>query len=208
MPPPASQMLNADGLWSRPFVPCANGGPSKLTSPNDEGLLQQTACLQILQKPCNRLIHRMSVLFVPLFQVGMLIPPVGFAARARQFDKTYAPLNETPAPTGTAHRSSAYADRRTPSRRASFVIRVSPERSVSSGTEGLHPEGQLVVRDRPTRPGRRARYDPGAARRSDSSVSASDAATPTWLREERCWRAGHRRPERSTLDTRPEENHC
>ena len=50
---------------------------AKFTRPNDERLVQQPACLEILDEPGDRLIHLMRHRPVTPLEVAVLIPRVG-----------------------------------------------------------------------------------------------------------------------------------
>src|SRR5205809_3976210 len=65
--------------------------PSKLTAPNDQCAVQQTALLQIFEKSSSRLVGLSTTVTQTVFQVGMGVPDLAFN---KDLNETNAPFNE------------------------------------------------------------------------------------------------------------------
>ena len=76
MPPPASQMVKPNGLWSRPSVPWANGVRPNSPAQTTSVVVEQAAGLQVLEQAGDRLIDGAGVVLVALLQVRVLVPAV------------------------------------------------------------------------------------------------------------------------------------
>ena len=52
IPPPASQLVNTYGLWSRPGLSLSAGEPAKLGGPQHNRVVEQPAAFEILEQCC------------------------------------------------------------------------------------------------------------------------------------------------------------
>ena len=75
-PPPASQVVKACGLWSRPGLApfCASGKPAEFAAPDDQRRIQQAAGFQIGQQAGDRLIGFAGEAAVVAGDVDVAVP--------------------------------------------------------------------------------------------------------------------------------------
>ena len=144
-PPPASQMVKPNGLWSRPSVPWAIGvrpnSPPQTTSVSS----QQAAALQVLEQAGDRLVGGPGIVGMALLQVAVLVPAVVAQVLTEHLDEPHAALDQPP---GDQALPAVGLGRRIVEavellRGCGFVRQI---HQVGHGR--LHAEGQLVVGDR------------------------------------------------------------
>ena len=95
-PPPASQTVKPNGLWSRPSEPCANGVRPNSPAQTTSVVVEQPAGLQVGQQAGDRLIDGPGVVLVARLEVAVLVPAVVADARAGQLDEPHAALDQPP----------------------------------------------------------------------------------------------------------------
>ena len=125
-PPPASQIVKPNGLWSRPFVPWANGVRPNSAAHTTSVVVEQPAPLQVRQQRGDRLVDRPRVVLVPLPEVRVLVPPVAVDPRARQLDEAHAALDEPPREQALPSEDPRRLVRRRRGRTSARVAAVSP----------------------------------------------------------------------------------
>ena len=75
-PPPASQMVKPNWLWSRPSRALGERRAAELAGPDHQRRFQQAARLQVLEQPGDRLIDGRALSSWPFLQVAVLVPAV------------------------------------------------------------------------------------------------------------------------------------
>ncbi len=99
MPPPASQMVKANGLWSRPLLPWLQGIRPNSVVQMDDRVVEQAARLQVLDQCRGGLVQRRAMFAVVLGEVLVAVPVpareavVGAAPHLNEADAT---LQQTP----------------------------------------------------------------------------------------------------------------
>ncbi len=96
MPPPASQMREAEGIVIAAVGPLGHRRAAELAAPDDQRRLEQAAGLQVLEQAGDRLVDGAGVVLVAGLQVGVLVPAVGADVGTEQLDEAHAPLDQPP----------------------------------------------------------------------------------------------------------------
>ena len=95
-PPPASQIVKPNGLWSRPSTALRHRRAAELAAPDHQRVFEQAALLEVGQQAGDRLVDGPGVVLVALLQVRVLVPAVVAEVLAEQFDEPHAPLDQPP----------------------------------------------------------------------------------------------------------------
>ena len=75
-PPPASQIVKPNGLWSRPSLPWANGVRPNSPAQTTSVVVEQAARFRSFSSAGDRLIDGAGVVLVALLQAAVLVPAV------------------------------------------------------------------------------------------------------------------------------------